>query len=315
LCTIEESKKGYFTAGWKGDMLALKLHALFKPLQGSGQLAAYRYMELAPSPALRDFVCCYWFSQPNDEAEQAAVLCEQAVHDRVLPDGCSDIVFERNGAHGGYTIRYCGLFDHSFTIAYDKAHVYDSFGIRFFPGGAHALLGLTVTEFKNQHQPLELLWPRLAEELHSRLCGLHAVEAIVELLEQCLLGPMGAMDKEINSTVQNLLYRIFSLRGNVSVADLAESEVISSRQINRLFHQWVGASPKSFSEIARFQYVLGDLRKQDARYRTIAELAAANGYFDQAHMIREFKRFYGDSPTVALKEYAAASDLYNSLHR
>ncbi len=288
----------------------MELHALFKPVQGSGQLAAYRYTEVAPSPALRELVCCYWFSQAVAAGEYGASLDDPSVRDRVLPDGCSDIVFEQNGPCGGYSIRYCGLFDRSFSIAYDKRFVYDSFGIRFFPGGAHALLGVAISEFKNHHQPLELILPSLASELQSKLNGRAPVDELVGLLEHCLLDNLRAQDKRINGTVQNLLYRIFNARGLSSVAELAEFEVVGSRQMNRLFHQWIGASPKSFSEIARFQYTLGDMRS--ARYRTLGELAAANGYFDQAHMIRVFQRYYGDSPTVAAKELAAVSDLYNT---
>nr|WP_275901085.1 helix-turn-helix domain-containing protein [Paenibacillus periandrae] len=112
-----------------------------------------------------------------------------------------------------------------------------------------------------------------------------------------------------DSLIHNLLHHIFVTEGKTSVQELANKEVISTRQMNRIFYQWIGASPKRFCDVVRFQAIIDDIQslgKIDG-----ASLALNHGYFDQAHMIRDFKRFYGESPLVAAREFGNMSDFYN----
>ena len=72
---------------------------------------------------------------------------------------------------------------------------------------------------------------------------------------------------------------------------------MSARQIERVFRERVGLSPKVFLRIVRFQEVLGGLRFEATdRGRPWAEIAARHGFYDQAHFIRDFKLFVGESP-------------------
>ena len=68
----------------------------------------------------------------------------------------------------------------------------------------------------------------------------------------------------------------------------------SARQIDRLFHQYVGTSPKSFHRLSRFQNAVHSIRF--SRRRPWALLALDLGYYDQAHFINEFNRFSGWTP-------------------
>ncbi|UMV45798.1 helix-turn-helix domain-containing protein [Paenibacillus macerans] len=87
--------------------------------------------------------------------------------------------------------------------------------------------------------------------------------------------------------------------------------MISTRQMNRIFLNRIGTSPKKFSEIVRFQAVIQSIRNPPEMDG--ASLALKHGYFDQAHMIREFKRYYGCSPMTAVREFGGVSDFYNTL--
>ena len=75
---------------------------------------------------------------------------------------------------------------------------------------------------------------------------------------------------------------------------LARSVAASPRNLTRLFHAWVGTSPKLFCRTVRFQSVLRHLgggNKPDW-----AALAAELGYADQSHLIRDFSDFAQVSP-------------------
>ena len=65
---------------------------------------------------------------------------------------------------------------------------------------------------------------------------------------------------------------------------------ISARHLERVFRERVGIEPKTFARIVRFQHVM------NAPPENWAALAAGSGYFDQAHLTRSLKLFYGQTP-------------------
>jgi transcriptional regulator GlxA family with amidase domain len=89
----------------------------------------------------------------------------------------------------------------------------------------------------------------------------------------------------------------------VRVDELARSMGVGARQAERLFRERVGVSPKLFLGIVRFQRALSAARraapkseKRSGRRRSWAELAVALGFYDQSHLIRDFRRFAGGAP-------------------
>lgn len=92
----------------------------------------------------------------------------------------------------------------------------------------------------------------------------------------------------------NAVNAALALRGMIGVADLARVANVSTRQLERLFHQRVGISPKLFVRIVRFQEVLRATRDGcDSGWATVA---LEHGFYDQAHFINDFKSFVGCTP-------------------
>ena len=79
------------------------------------------------------------------------------------------------------------------------------------------------------------------------------------------------------------------------VSEIARELGLSSRQLQRRFLAAVGVPPKRFVRVLRFARVwqLATMSSPE----TWAEIAAANGYSDQAHMVREFRAFGAEPPT------------------
>jgi transcriptional regulator GlxA family with amidase domain len=86
--------------------------------------------------------------------------------------------------------------------------------------------------------------------------------------------------------------------GRVSVAELARAADLSTRQLERRFHERVGFAPKLFARLVRFQRALSLLRAGGA---SLGEVAAACGYYDQPHLVRDFRRFAHESPARFLR--------------
>lgn len=290
------------------------IHTLFRPIQANGRVVSNSYIEASPSLLLAPYVACYWLSEPAPAPSEAAASPAphargSAAIDRVLPDGCHDILFEQDIARDQYRIRFCGFFDEPFVIAYDKAKPVRKFGVRFFPGAAHSLLGIPLQELANAHYDIDVIWPGMAERIGQAIFEAPSFEIKIRIMERFLLSNIRNRTSKNENLIRNLLYRIFETEGESSVQELAAREAVSSRQMNRVFGEWIGASPKRFCKIVRFQAIVGDMKRKHKIDG--ASLALQHGYYDQAHMIRDFKRFYGDSPYVAAREFGSMSDLYN----
>jgi AraC-like DNA-binding protein len=277
--------------------MQLELQSLFCPIQANGRVGSYKYVEITPSPLLRNYVSRYWALEPSSVPD----LADSDMVDRVVPDGCTDILFEHDLVNNRYRIRYFGILDHPFQITYNEKRPVRKFGIRFFTGGAYPFIQTALAEFSNRCYELNDIWPGFAEKMGKELFDQDSPYAKVRVMEQYLLTIAARSKIASDNLLSNLLYRIFASRGKASVHELAQSEAISDRQMNRKFERWVGFSPKKFSEIVRFQSVVSEIsknRKPDWRM-----LALEYGFYDQAHFIREFKRFYGESPVNAAKEF------------
>ncbi|WP_226002234.1 helix-turn-helix domain-containing protein [Paenibacillus sp. BJ-4] len=299
------------------------LHSLFRPLQVNGSDPSTYYIEQKPSAALRAYVACYWESGPvtgeaferdvtvsgRDAASLSWLEKEEAV-DRVLPDGCTDILLEYDLVSKRQDISYCGTFTHPFVSTRQAGSETRIFAVRFFPGGAHYFHGMPTHLFTGGNYRLEDIWPENIEIISERIFEARDFNERVRVMDEYLIQLLLRRRTNDCDLMKNLLHRIFVSSGGMSVKELAEREAISERQLNRKFGQWIGISPKKFSEVVRFQSVLHSI--QSGGSLDWMELALKHNFFDQAHLIRDFRRFYGDSPLTAAKDFRRLSDFYNT---
>lgn len=297
------------------------LHSLFRPLQVNGSDLSTYYIEQKPSAALKAYVACYWESGPANRVveENLAASCEdtallslpqEETMERVLPDGCTDILFEYDPVSKRQGLSYCGTFTQPFVSARQAGSETRIFAVRFFPGGAHYFHGMPTHLFTGGNYRLEDLWPESIAVIGERIMEAQNFNERVRIMDEYLNQLLLRQRTNDCDLMKNLLHRIFVSGGSVEVRELAEREAISERQLNRKFGQWIGISPKKFSEVVRFQSVLHSIQSGGGLDWT--ELALKHSFFDQAHLIRDFRRFYGDSPLTAAKDLRKLSDFYNT---
>ncbi|MGV6935263.1 AraC family transcriptional regulator [Paenibacillus sp. CMM36] len=299
------------------------LHSLFRPLQVNGSDLSTYYIEQKPSAALRAYVACYWESGPatrevseenvavsDKDAASLSWMEEEEAVDRVLPDGCTDILLEYDSVSKRQELSYCGTFTNPFVSTRQVGSETRIFAVRFFPGGAHYFHGMPTHLFTGGNYHLEDLWPESIAVIGERIMEAQNFNERVRIMDEYLNQLLLRQRTNDCDLMKNLLHRIFVSGGSVGVKELAERETISERQLNRKFGQWIGISPKKFSEVVRFQSVLRSIQSGGSLDWT--ELALKHSFFDQAHLIHDFRKFYGASPLTAAKDFRKLSDFYNT---
>lgn len=248
-----------------------------------------RYREHRPAPALRDAVQCYW-------TLRGTVDGAAPVRNRVLPDGCIDILFDLGeGADAGEAARVIGAMK-SAEVVWLRGSV-DLLGVRFHPGGAPGFLAERAGGLTRRTAPLSALWGARAEETLERLRAA-PLPARIALLDGILQGRRrtGARDEQILAAGRI----IAASGGTVAVRAVQQALGVSARQLERRFEELVGVPPRFACKVARFQRAVElALHQPDIR---LARLAAEAGYYDQPHFTREFKALAGITPTGFLAE-------------
>src|SRR5690606_13565448 len=100
---------------------------------------------------------------------------------------------------------------------------------------------------------------------------------------------------KVKGTISAIRYLILN-DGNARIQELLEAQLLSQRQFERNFKMLTGFSPKYFSRIVRFEKSI--INAYCCQPLSLTELALYSGYFDQAHMIREYREFTGKKPSA-----------------
>jgi AraC-like DNA-binding protein len=229
-----------------------------------------QYREIRPEREWVRWVECGWCSETGDDAQPHVVR----------PDGCLDIVYsceEGLRAVGAMTAQQRYEFEPGKRMA----------GVRFQPGMATAFLGAAASEFTDKTIALEQVWGARARELEERLRDARTPGETVRLLLQGIPRP----EREA-SPVQRAIEEIAAQRGNCDLEWAARQARLSERQFRRRCLEESGLAPKQLSRVLRFRFAC-ELADRGEHWPAIA---AEAGYFDQAHLIRDFHEFAGGAP-------------------
>ncbi|HEX5725541.1 MAG TPA: helix-turn-helix domain-containing protein [Longimicrobiaceae bacterium] len=253
--------------------------------------AAAVYREHAPSPALADLVECYWTIHAHLPAGETRP-------NRVLPDGCMDVIFDLGDPplRGGCSLRSYAVGAMRQPLLTHLAGRVELVGVRFRPGGAPRLLGVAAHELADRTAPLHDLWHQPGRDLEEAVAGAPAAERM-RVLDAALLRRLGGGYRR-DPAVACAAALIARSGGRLPVRALHEPLGITRRHLERIFAEAVGLTPKLACRVARFHAAL---RLMDgAPGLGWSRLALEAGFYDQAHLIREFRDLSGLTP-VALR--------------
>ncbi len=169
-------------------------------------------------------------------------------------------------------------------------------------GASKAVLGVPASAVAGSVLSLEDLWGRAAvQRLLDRLIGVSDTSEAVTIMEGAIaerLALVDARDAEMPLALEAAARLV-----SADVSSVAVDLGVSERHLRRLFREAVGMSPKQFARLARFRHALRAAREADRL--SWAAIAATAGYYDQAHLIAEFRAIAGVTPRALLGELGA----------
>ncbi len=169
------------------------------------------------------------------------------------------------------------------------------FGIKFRPGGLAALAGLDARLLTDRTVPAADRLPAESVALLRTLTADLDPAAAVETAERALAGLVRDDPDPGYDTVLAVVAEMLGDRSLLQVAQVAARHGLSRRRLERLFAHYVGVGPKWVLARYRMHDVVSAL---DAGWDgSLADLAAAHGWYDQAHFNRDFGALVGTTPS------------------
>jgi AraC-like DNA-binding protein len=280
-------------------------------------LQPVRYREFKPQFPLNRYVECYWTLE-RDAATQ------QTQPDRILPDGCVELILNFGDSFSQHEADRQQIQPKHFLagqmtrpILISPNGVVDLIGIRFHPGGTVPFVRTPMHEFTDQVVELGGISALLERQLFEASIDLKTFEERVSAINTVLAAHV--LKSKFDSWALDLATKIVEQRGLVSIEQLANDAGVSTRQLERRFLTEVGLAPKLLSRIMRFQQIFRAIESCEGAW---APVAVECGYYDQAHLIRDFHQFAHQTPAILFSQQSSltesftrknrASDFYNT---
>jgi AraC-like DNA-binding protein len=127
-------------------------------------------------------------------------------------------------------------------------------------------------------------------EVEERLAIANTDKLRIKIVEQFLVSQL--KDIQTDKLIVEAVKLIYQTNGSIRIKELNEKLFISQSPFEKRFRKVVGTTAKKFASIVRFNTVLNSLNEA----KTLTEICYENNFFDQAHFIKGFKQFTGDTP-------------------
>ena len=287
----------------------MELYHMYRPITATPLKNGDSYMELDPCDALKPYIRCFWGTRGALRQEKSDVV----IKDIVTPDTCMDIIFNMDFTNNKLESRFCGIDDRTFAIEgiRDESKTIFSFAIRFYAWGVVAFSEESVRDTKNAFFDVGYHFSKLKKEIEKMLFNVSDIYQLIPVVEKVLLRYL--KDGHENQTVLRAVHKILASRGNLSMADLRREVLVGERQLERLFGEYVGVSPKSLASMVRYQCLWSDIiYKRDF---SVLDAVYRYGYSDQAHLCHDFKKYHSmgmaDARKYAMQNVGNVQDIHS----
>jgi AraC-like DNA-binding protein len=249
-----------------------------------------KYVERKPGAPLLGLVEHFWCL--NDAPDHA--------RERIVPTGNVELVINLHDDEfrlfdfEGRERRFRGAI---VSGCYTRAFEFDTvahasvIGVHFKAGGVARLFGTTAGSLADSHVGLDDLWGHAAIDLREQLCEAGTERERFQVLEHALVSH-SSRQPQCRDAARVAIEELN--RPDARVAPVARMVGLSHRRFIETFTEDVGMTPKRYSTVQRFQRALAAANRM--RHVDWTKIAFEHGYFDQAHLCRDWMHLTGLSP-------------------
>lgn len=265
------------------------------------------YQTYTPVEELRPFVKCFWSLEdlPGEEMKKQ----------RVIPDGCTEMIFHygdlyRQYFEDGSSIIQPRCFVFGQITTYLEIEPTGASGVlsaRFLPEGLQSFLSIPVSHLENKAVSLIEVFGAEGERLGNEVLSATHNYQRIQMIEAFLLAKL-TQPKTVDNITKQCVDVIMRSGGQVAMNQLTNELNIHRRNMERKFMSIIGMSPKQLAKVVRLQATLKMLEQK--KFTSLTSLAYENGYYDQAHFIKDFKEFTGISPKLFFADNLKLSSLF-----
>ena len=168
--------------------------------------------------------------------------------------------------------------------------------IQFKPGWSTPLLGVTANELTDEIVMLEDIWGSAGRDLLLDLLRAKSTGQMLERLARAFATRPRRMPEPTSAPLARRAARMLETEG-VQVESVANRLGITARHLRRAFAENIGLAPKSFARSIRLQRAV----RMAATSSDWLRIAVDAGYYDQAHLIADFRDLVGLTPSAFAK--------------
>lgn len=253
-----------------------------------------------PTPALQPYIKHFWILKTYNP---------DGIAERTIPTGYLQMIFHlgerlysenERSAHPRFFIS--GL---SSTYSDLSAKGTVSMVVAAFqPYAAGTIFQIPVNELFNRNVSTDEFGDPNLRLLQDMIFDMHDPFTAIRHIEQfCLRQLRRRQDFHFSRMVKTI--GAIAKNPDIKLEELSSIACLSTKQFQRIFTGRIGCHPKEYTKIVRFQHALHTLQTRPEIH--FAALAVESGFYDQAHMIKEFKKYSGYTPG----EYVKACDPYS----
>ena len=243
------------------------------------------YQQIFPAAPLDKYIRYFWVL----ESDRSDVYKKKF---RILPDGSPGLVFQQNPASffqsNNKSLPQCFIYGQTTTYCENETKAsFRNIGVYFRATGLKSIFGIDACELTDRNIDINDL---IKTEINNQLLNANTLTGQIELISGFLLKQAA----QRNTADEKAKHASILIQKGNSLKSVQSHFNISERTLERIFKQHIGIAPKLFARICRFQAALNDLRSCD--YGNLTDLTYKHDYFDQSHLIRDFKAFSGTTP-------------------
>lgn len=246
------------------------------------------YFERSPHVSLKPYIDCYWMSQ-TQEANASS---------KIIPDFCADLLLHFDKEGRLKRIQFCGPQSTFFYHAADANE--QTIGVRLFTWALTLFSEASLAGTANLICSAEAGFQHFYQTFAVYLDTAHSFEFWVTQLDLFFLQQLHFVsNKKLNPAVLNVIHH-FMHTPQLSFDEVLKKEVLSNRQLQRLFRENVGLSLKETHNIIRLQHILTDFQQQ--KWSDMQDLIYHYGFYDQSHFYKFMKKTTNENPLQLLKK-------------